>query len=91
VFFVHSRGQDRIPALVRAYMEELGFVMPEKAASAPKLTWQEQQILPIVKAGIRVKDEPGRAINLRPSQVRMQLSVEEHAENLKTIKEENCS
>ena len=72
-FYTHSRGQDRIPALMKAFADPLGFTMPQKTEFAPKLTDIERLLVPVVAASGRVKDEPGREIHLRPCQSRQSL------------------
>ena len=55
---------------MKAFAENLSFVMPEKAAQGPTLTPEEEASAQIIKYGVRIKDEPGRATRLHPNDLR---------------------
>eukprot|EP00973_Karenia_brevis_P050138 6957585-Karenia_brevis.AAC.1 len=57
------RGLENTPGLSRAYLAELGFVLPSSSAGkgkAPAEASIQQELAQAALSGVKVKDEPGR-------------------------------
>mmetsp|Transcript_121264 Transcript_121264/g.388449 ORF Transcript_121264/g.388449 Transcript_121264/m.388449 type:complete len:110 (-) Transcript_121264:118-447(-) len=65
IFFCQRRGNERVPALARTFIENLGMSMPPEA-EGPVPTCVERMLEPVIRAGGRIKVEPGRGPAPRP-------------------------
>eukprot|EP00746_Dinoflagellata_sp_MGD_P123074 gnl/MRDRNA2_/MRDRNA2_57801_c0_seq1.p1 gnl/MRDRNA2_/MRDRNA2_57801_c0~~gnl/MRDRNA2_/MRDRNA2_57801_c0_seq1.p1 ORF type:complete len:765 (-),score=93.12 gnl/MRDRNA2_/MRDRNA2_57801_c0_seq1:71-2365(-) len=87
VYFCMGRGNDNVPALSRAFLENLGFSMPLDA-SYIGLTDTELQVLPLFDTRAMIKDEPGRVTPPRPKKQKLAKDVEDGEKLPQKVKRE---